>query len=223
MYKKYFLPLFFFAVFFLILIFALHPLTLAQGAWQGPAVGLFVIVSLGAYLLLGLRARDNPSTKIIIILGYVMGLLWITEILAGNLDLHLHGAFLDIFYFTPIFLVLVVNIFVGALVAVQQQNFSAGVRAGTQSGLLSGLLALGTLAALIVFTLPIQVSNPQNIDQFLRSHTADLAAFISQDYIFAGASHLWIGLLGGLISGGFGAALGKYFIHRRNRPKSISN
>jgi len=207
MFKKIFSFLFFIVIFSLSFIFLIHPAAITLGKWQSPVLLLLLALTLEIYWKVVSWNSKPQKERVVVFAGYIMGFSWVCEILMGNLNLHPSIIALNLFYRGPILLVVLTNIAIGFFITLKQKHFLAGLIAGVQSGMMSGLFAIETLVGLIIFALPIQLADVQNKQEFLRSGGADFTAFLVQGYSFAGLNHLWIGLFGGLLL----ASIGSFF------------
>jgi hypothetical protein len=182
-------------------------------AWdrQGIELLIFVVATLALYIAIAVLIPESASySRLATFFGMAMGGCWVMEVVAGNCGVGLGLVGATLFYRTPIAAVVILNLVVAVAAAAKTCRLLAGIGAGVESGMVSGLIAMLALTCLIVFGMKILIADPANVREFVRSNRQDLTLFITREYLFAGVNHLWIGLLGGLILGGAGGAIGRW-------------
>jgi hypothetical protein len=155
------------------------------------------------------------------IFGFLIGGMWIGEVLLGNLggtsvlgnlrDLHA-----NIYAMAPLFALgaLGVTAVGGAVAAYRTGSIGAALRVGVWSGVISGAITALTAMIIAVLFHHAMMMDPSNVHEFARSahrppSEAELSAFLYWDALGGGINHLWIGPLLGVTIGGGGAVIGK--------------
>ncbi len=159
--------------------------------------------------------------KLSTIFGLLIGIMWMGEILLGNLAgtavfgnlRHVHPR---VYAMAGWFALGAVGLsMIGGLVAAYLTGrISAALRVGVWSGLLSGAIAFVTLMTIVILFHAALMKDPSNIHEFARTaHRAPTEAELSKllywDALGGALNHLWIGPLLGLTVGCIGAMSGK--------------
>jgi len=152
--------------------------------------------------------------------GAVVGVLWWIEILEGNVW-RLPGPWLALLYFGPTIAACIMPAIAAAVTVRQTARFRSGLAAGIWSGMIGGLLTfLGGTAILWAFNASF-LHDPQNMQEFLRSHARglapDLQTYIVGDLLAGLIAHLTvIGIVISAIAGAIGATVGQRGTPDRN-------
>jgi hypothetical protein len=159
--------------------------------------------------------------KLSTIFGLLIGIMWMGEILLGNLGgTAVFGNLRDVhprvYAMAGWFALGAVGLtMIGGLVAAYLTGrISAALRVGVWSGLLSGAIAFVTLMTIVILFHAALMKDPSNIHEFARTaHRAPTEAELSKllywDALGGALNHLWIGPLLGLTVGCVGAMSGK--------------
>jgi len=145
--------------------------------------------------------------------GVVVGNLWWIELLEANVW-RLTGPWLTVLYFGPTLAAVLVPGIAAALTTRQTGRIRSGLAVGLWSGMIGGLLTfLGGTAILWVFNASF-LQDPQNMQEFLRSHAQglapDLQTYIVGDLLAGLIAHLaLIGIAIGAVVGAIGALVGQ--------------
>jgi hypothetical protein len=160
--------------------------------------------------------------KLSIIFGLLIGVMWIGEILLGNLGgTSVFGNLRDVhprvYAMAAWFALgaLVVAGIVGLVAAYRTGRIALALRVGVWSGLLSGAIVFVTLMSVVILFHDAMMKDPSNIHEFARTAhraptEAELSDFLYWDALGGALNHLWIGPLLGLTVGGIGAVFGKW-------------
>jgi hypothetical protein len=155
------------------------------------------------------------------IFGFLIGGIWVGEILLGNLggtpvlgnlrDVHPHVYALAGWFALG---AVVVTGIAGLIAAYLTGRVSTALRVGVWSGLLSGCIVFVTGMIVVILFHAALMKDPSNIREFARTahrppSEAELSRFLYWDALGGVVNHLWIGPLLGLTVGGIGAILGK--------------
>jgi len=158
--------------------------------------------------------------------GPVIGLLWWIEILEANVWI-LSGGWLTVLYYGAEYAAYLIPGVAATLAVRKTGQFRSGLLAAVWSGMVGGLLTfLGGTAILWIFNTSF-LHDPQNMQEFLRSHAQglapDLQTFIVGDLLAGLIVHLTvISIIFSAIVGSIGALIGQP-LHssdqaRRNQP-----
>jgi hypothetical protein len=155
------------------------------------------------------------------IFGFLIGAMWMGEILLGNLGGtsvfgNLRDAHPRIYAMAGWFALGAVCVTgIGGLVAAYRTGrISTALRVGVWSGLLSGIIVFVTGMGIVVLFHSAMMTDPSNLHEFARTaHRAptepELSNFLYWDALGGSLNHLWIGPFLGLTVGGVGAIFGK--------------
>jgi hypothetical protein len=160
----------------------------------------------------------DMEKKLSIILGFLIGGMWMGEILLGNLGgTSVFGNLRDVHprvYAMAAWFALGVTGIGGLLAAYRTGRISAALRVGVWSGLISGgiVFVIGMGIAILFHAALMQ--DASNIHEFARTAhraptEAELSSFLYWDALGGALNHLWIGPLLGLTVGGIGAIIGE--------------
>jgi hypothetical protein len=183
----------------------------------GSVVGFLILLAASAFLwVYGKRMCQMGSSLIVndaIILGIILGILWIVEISINNFlapPLPARDIVDNIFWAMIAF-----SIFVFATVcAYRAESIRVGIVVAIWSGLVSGVLACGMALSLIVFGMRFITQDPLNIAEWAARGTdtnaPTMAAYFAYE-TFAGAfMHLIVlGIFMGLLLGLLGGTVGR--------------
>jgi hypothetical protein len=181
-------------------------------------LALGLLVACGAFAFLRLR-QSRPDRTIPLVqfkvlrlgvgFGLLLGSLWITEIIMGNLA-GSNTPLVVAVYRGATLIAFALPGAAGATGAYELASVRAGAAVGFWSGLISGLIAFLTLMWVMYLFLPVLEHDPQTLQEYARSTERTLATFIAGDFLFGACSHLLlIGLLYGTVLATIGAALGR--------------
>jgi hypothetical protein len=189
-----------------------YPAILPPLARAIPYLTLFAL-TIAAYVVIILRwARPATPGGMLALSwgvrwGLVIGLLWMIEVLAGNLgDGH---AWALIPYYLGEFGAYGLTLLAGLLGARLTGQVRTGAWVGLWSGIVSGLVTALVLL-LVAYTLQGHLQHdPQTLREFQQSGASDLTTYIIGDFLAAMLGHLLlIGLLLGTALGALGGAVG---------------
>jgi len=153
------------------------------------------------------------TRRLNLIFGLLIGVMWMGEVIFGNLgDTTVLGN-VRTFHFNTYRIVgwafiggaLALTAVAGFLGAYRSGRAREGVLVGTWSGLISGAITLATIMAITVLFRDSLLLAPSNVKEFAGSAQA-----MFWDAFGAGVNHMWIGPLIGVTIGGVGAAAGKW-------------
>jgi len=180
-------------------------------------VGLAILLAVAGFLWHnGRRAsrRTNPQTlQRAIVLGVLLGFLWVVEISINNFlapPLPARDIVDDIFW-AAIGTSILGYAFIHAY---HTDSLVRGIEVGTWSGFVSGLLACGMALSVVVFGMHFITHDPLNVAEWAErgagSHAPNMAAYFAFE-TFAGAlGHLLVlGIAMGGLLGIAGGSLGK--------------
>jgi len=160
--------------------------------------------------------------KLSVIFGLLIGVMWMGEILLGNLggtsvfgnlrDVHPRVYAMAAWFAWGAVVVTGIG---GAVAAYRTGRIAVALRVGVWSGLLSGAIVFLTLMSMVVLFHEALMKDPSNIHEFaLTAHRMptepELSNFLYRDALGGALNHLWIGPLLGLTVGGVGAIFGKW-------------
>lgn len=155
------------------------------------------------------------------VFGFLIGAMWMVEILVGNLGgTSVFGNLREfhprIFSIAPLFAVGAAGLPVlgGVVAAWRTRSIGAAIRVGAWSGMLSGIIAGITIMSIAILFHDAMMKDSSNIHEFaLSAHRppseAELSAFLYWDALGGSLNHIWIGPLLGVTIGGIGAIIGK--------------
>lgn len=153
--------------------------------------------------------------------GFLIGGMWMAEILLGNLGGtsvmgNLHQFHPRVYALAPWFaLAAVGTTALGGLVAAYRTgSIGAALQVGVWSGLISGAIVCVTGMSITILFHDAMMQDPSNLHEFaLSAHRpptrAEFSNFLYWDALAGCVNHLWIGPLLGLTAGGIGALCGK--------------
>jgi hypothetical protein len=192
----------------------------AQSATGYLGLGLAGIGTLlVAGLLLALPATRTHSAEGArtlsngVVLGVVLGILWILEINYNNIftpPIAVRDPVDNVFW-----AVIALAIFVQAfLAAFRTQRFFRGVQAGFWSGTVSGLVACLMGLALVVFLLRLVTADPVSLQEWNElgrsSGAPDIATYFAYETLAGALLHLFVlGAIMGVLLGVLGGGLGR--------------
>jgi hypothetical protein len=149
--------------------------------------------------------------RLILIFGVLIGLMWMGEVVFGNLGdtvilgnvrtFHFHAY--RVIGWSFISGALALTVIAGLVGAYRIGGIRAGLSVGVWSGLMSGAITLVTILVVTVLFRDSLLMAPSNIAEFAGS-----APRMYSDALGAGVNHLWIGPLLGLTLGWVGAVVG---------------
>jgi hypothetical protein len=157
--------------------------------------------------------------RLSLVFGLVIGMMWMAEILFGNLgDTSILGN-LRTFHFHAYRIVgwsfiwgaLVFTALSGFYTAYRTGNAGAAIRVAVWSGLISGAIALVTLVGMTAIFLNALSHSPSDLAEFATSGDQSFSHYIFFEALAGGLNHLWIGPMLGVILGSLGAAAGRKF------------
>ncbi len=162
--------------------------------------------------------------KLSAIFGLLIGGMWMSEILLGNLGgTSVFGNLRDVHprvYSKANWFALgaLGATGIGGLVAAYRTGrISAALRVGFWSGLLSGGIVFVTIVSMVTLFHGALMQDPSNLREFARTAhhaptAAELSSFLYWDALGGALNHLWIGPLLGLTVGGIGALIAKLLV-----------
>jgi hypothetical protein len=163
------------------------------------------------------------TRRLSLVFGLLIGLMWMLEILFGNLGdtsvlgnvrtFHFHAY--RIVGWTLIWGALAFTMLSGLYTAYRTGNTLTARKVAVWSGLISGAMALVTMLAMTTLFLDALRQSPSDLAEFARGHEQSFSQFIYLEALAGGLNHLWIGPLLGAVLGSVGAAAGKRF---RGKP-----
>jgi hypothetical protein len=142
--------------------------------------------------------------------GILIGILWMTEVLSGNLG-DPSNPVIMVLYRGCTLLVILSALFAGMISSRKSGRLRSACLVGVWSGLINGLLTAITALLMTYIFMDILKYNAQNVQEFLRNPQGapDIMTFLTGDIIVASMSHLLIGPILGVVLGGIGGLLGK--------------
>ncbi len=165
--------------------------------------GLLLILLLAGYGAITFRLTRTRTAVAAVALrqgaawGLVFGVLWLVEVLAGNLSFAIATSWVRLAYYGAMLAVLVLTLAAGAYAALRTGRIAAGTLVGFWSGLISGLITFIILLCVTYLCMGMLQHDPQNIQEFQRSGAPDLATSIVAESLAGGINHLWLGPLVG--------------------------
>lgn len=176
---------------------------------------IYLALLLGVYVVFSFRLvppADSALERVSIGLGLLIGVMWVVEIVVGNLNgtlFTLNSTVTLTLYFGSILSVLVLSIFAGVRGAQIGNRIRDGILLGLESGMLSALVAFSAGVGMTFLFIQALQQDPQTLREFARSGASDIVTFVIQDFIFAFTNHLLIGIILGLGLGAVGAIIGR--------------
>ena len=157
----------------------------------------FAVVAI-AYAALAMKPPPDALRRGASWCGIGAGVMWAVEIVAGNL-LPASLAWLG-----PVgeLGAVALTASAGAWGARRFGDARAGLRCGLWSGLVSGTIAAMTIMTTSELFAGSLGDRPEYAREFARSGEPDMTTFLVKDAVFAGTSHLYIGVVLGLLAGG---------------------
>jgi hypothetical protein len=151
--------------------------------------------------------------RLILIFGVLIGLMWMGEVVVGNLGDTVILGNVRTFHFHAYRVIgwsfvsgaLALTVIAGLVGAYRIGGIQAGLSVGVWSGLMSGAITLVTILVVTVLFRNSLLMAPSNIAEFAGS-----APRMYSDALVAGVNHLWIGPLLGLTLGWVGAIVGSW-------------
>lgn len=175
------------------------------------AVVILVVSGVLVYLLNNkpIVAKHHKNIRI----GLRIGLLWTVEISINNIA-HPPLPYRDIIDDTFWAIIALLILIVATAEAFKKNNFVAGLLSGCWTGYASGLVACFTALVLVVFAMPLVLTDPLNIKEWADLHTTvrypSMAVYFAYQTFTGAMLHLAVlgGLMGALL-GGLGGVIGK--------------
>lgn len=153
------------------------------------------------------------TRRLNLIFGLFIGVMWMGEIIFGNLgDTTVLGNFRT-FHFHAYRVVgwsfisgaVLLTGFAGLFGAYRSCSIHKGLSVGVWSGLISGAMTFTTIMVLTILFRNALLLAPSNVKEFAGSAEAMFG-----NAFWAGFNHMWIGPLLGVTLGGVGAVAGKW-------------
>lgn len=177
------------------------------------AVAPVLVVLCGVVSFVSLRPtrslRVLATWRLSAIFGLTIGLLWIIEIMVGNI-VAVESNVSRAIYTGATVAAFALPLIAGAVGAYRLGTVRSGIAVGFWSGLLSGLIAYLTLMFITYVFMGTLQHDPQTLREYAHSSERALSTFIVGDFLFASCSHLvLIGVLWGTATAAVGAIVGK--------------
>jgi hypothetical protein len=170
-----------------------------------------LIISIGFYLAASLSnwikidaGLDQPG----LLFGIVIGGLWVVELLTGNIG-NMSSIWISLLYRGSILMVFLASIGAGLVGTLRKGELSDGIKVGLLAGMLSSLITFTSGLSIAYSFMGHLDQDPQTLQEFTRSGAQNLPAFIVKDMLGAMTSHLWIGIILGLLCGLAGGLIAK--------------
>jgi cytochrome bd-type quinol oxidase subunit 2 len=191
----------------------------AYDAFSRLAAGLGCAVLLAAFGATWLITRTTrqgeartPLDKTTLF-GLFLGLVWMIEIAFNNAvapPLPARDIIDNVFWA----LIAIAIAVASAAAAYRSGRLSQGIRVGTWSGFVSGVVACGTGLALVVFGMPLLLSDPLNLAEWSNrakdSTAPTMASYLAYETLAGAFLHLVVSGIGmGFVLGWIGGTLGK--------------
>ncbi len=159
------------------------------------------------------QRKDSRAIHRAVLVGMVLGLLWMVEISINNFvapPLPTRDIIDNIFWTVIALSILIFTIFR----AYQTDSLARGIEAGTWSGFVSGLLACCMALSVIVFGMRFLTQDPLNVAEWAElgasSQAPTMAAYFAFETLAGAFGHLIIlGIVMGGLLGAVGGGLGK--------------
>ncbi len=175
-----------------------------------------VLVVGAAITFLAMRTRSASGARVLrtsVILGVVLGLLWVVEINYNNLltpPVEVRDPVDDIFWAA-----IALGIFALAVWSSRgTRSFSQGIFSGFWSGTVSGLIACLMGEILVVFFISLVTRDPVSVQEWndfgASSGAPDITTYFAYETLAGALLHLFVlGMIMGVLLGALGGAVGK--------------
>jgi len=159
------------------------------------SMGLYLAASLSNWIKID-AGLDRPG----LLFGTLIGGLWAVELLTGNIG-NMSSIWIFLLYRGSILMVFLASIGAGLAGTLQKGELSDGIKMGLLAGMLSSLITFATGLLIAYGFMDHLAQDPQTLQEFARSGAQSLPIFLVKDMLGAMTSHLWIGIVMGLLCG----------------------
>jgi len=159
------------------------------------SINLYLAASLSNWIKID-TGLDRPS----LLFGLTIGGLWAVELFTGNIG-NMSSIWVSLLYRGSILMVFLASIGAGLAGTRLKGELSDGIKVGLLAGMLSSLITFATGLSIAYGFMGHLSQDPQTLQEFARSGAQSLSVFIVKDMLGAMTSHLWIGIILGLLCG----------------------